>query len=430
MRRTVALACALALLGGGLAADVASAAPHHNRNLTIAATPDPVVAGKTVLIYGRLLGAGNAGQTVILFHHIVGSPRPYTPVARTTTDMSGYYEFIRPDGLVYTNRDWFVRGPVGTHSRTVRERVIPLVSIDASTTSTDTTHPIVFSGHVTPNHRFEQAVLQQQIGSSDDWRTLRSTTLDPGSNYFVAYRWRRPGVHDVRVLFRGDARNLRAASDVVTVTIEQAQVPGFTIESSSPIVDFGGGVTVSGVLDRPGTATPDQNTIVQLWGRTAGQRKFTVLADTTTGSDGSYSFTQSGLASNTTYYVATMRLPHTARRRSALLYQGVRDAVSLRASSPTASSGQTVTFSGSVLPDKAGHVVYLQTLGGDGDWHTVALAIVASDSTFQFTWTAGSPGTDSFRARITSDAGNVGSASPPVSVSVTAPAASTLPAAS
>lgn len=428
--RALVLACALAMLGSLAAADLASAAPHNNRNLTIAAAPDPVPAGNSVLIYGRLLGPNSAGQTVRLFHHLVGSPRPFTPVARTTTDASGYYEFDRPPGMVYTNRAWFVRGPIGSHSRTIRERVIPQVSISASTVTTDTGHAIVFSGHVLPNHRFERVFLQQQVGANDDWRTLRSTTLGPRSNYFVGYRWRRPGIHDVRVVFRGDARNLPAPSDVLTVTIEQAQIPGFTIHTSSPIVDSGGAVTLTGKLDQPGTSTAEPATIVQLWGKTADQRRFAVLADTTTATDGSYSFTQSGLTTNAVYYVATMRLPHTRRRHTALLYQGVRDVVNMQAGSHSAESGQSVTFSGTVLPDKAGHVVYLQTLGSDGDWHNVELGVVTNASTFQFTWTAGSPGSQTFRARITSDRENVGSASSPVSVNVGAPPASSLPQAS
>jgi hypothetical protein len=272
--------------------------------------------------------------------------------------------------------------------------------------------------------------LQQQNESSDDWTTLRSTFLSAGSDYTFAYRWRRPGVHDVRVMFRGDARNLRGASDSLTVNVEQAQVPGFTILSSSPIVSSGGMASISGKLDQPGTSNPEPNTLVQLWGRTPDQPRFAVLGDATTGSDGSYSFTQAGLTTNRVYYVATMPLPHTKRQHTALLYQGVQDLVTMQASTSAASTAQTVTFSGTVLPDKTGHLIYLQKLGKDGDWHTIALAIVGHGSTFQFTWTVGSPDTYSFRARVPSDENNVGGASAPVTVIATAPAATTLPPAS
>jgi hypothetical protein len=426
--RACVLACALAMLGSFAAAGLASAAPHHNRGLTIAVTPNPVSAGDAVVIYGRLLGPGSGSEPISLYHYVIGSGQGYTVISRTFTNSAGYYEFIRPDGLVYTNRNWFVRGPDGSHSRTVHEHVIPLVSIAASTTNTDTNHPVVFTGHVIPSHRFEQVFLQQRIGMSDDWRTLRSTTLDPSSDYFVAYRWRRPGVHDVRALFRGDARNARGASDFVTVEIQQAQVPGFTINTTDPIVPSGGSVTISGTLDQPSTTTPvTQNTIVQLWGRTPDQPHFTVLGDTITGSSGGYSFNQPNLTTNMIYFVATMPVAHSPRRHTALLYQGVQDVVTTQVSPSSASTGQTVTFTGTVQPDKAGRVIYLQKLGKDGDWHTVQNGIVAPDSTFQFTYVLGSPASYSFRARITSDENNIGSASPPVTVTATTPSPSSLP---
>jgi hypothetical protein len=230
-------------------------------------------------------------------------------------------------------------------------------------------------------------------------------------------------------VFRSDDRNLRGVSDPVTVDIQQAQVPGFTISSSAPITDEGTTVMISGVLDQPGTTTPEPNTVVQLWGRSARQHRFVVLADGTTGSDGSYSFNQSA-TTNTVYYVATIRLGHEKPRHTALLYQGVRDVVMMQSSAPSATTGQTVTFSGTVMPDKAGHSIYLQKLGRDGDWHTVKIGTVRHDSTFRFAWVIGSPGTHTFRARITSDGVNVGSHSEPVSITATLPPASSLPPAS
>jgi hypothetical protein len=419
------MACGLTALGS-VASGPASAAPRHNHHLTIAASPNPVSAGEGVLIYGRLLGADSAGQTIRLYHHLVGSGRGYSLVGTTTTNPSGFYEFPRAEGVVYTNRNWFVRGPASAHSRTVHERAVALVSISNSSDSTDTANPIVFTGHVTPNHPFERVFLQQQVGSSDEWRTLRSGRLDAASNYAIPYRWRRPDVHDVRVVFRGDARNLRGASDPVTVNIEQAQVPGFTISSSSPIVGYGGSVTISGTLDQPASSAPEANTVVQLWGRHPGQA-FTVLADGTTNSAGGYSFSQSGLTTNTVYYVATMRLAHTPRRHTAHLYQGVRDMVDMQASSSTAFVGQTVTFTGTVLPDKTGHPVVLQKLTKDGDWDTVRVTFVRFGSTFQFHWRPGSPGPHTFRARIMSDGVNVGSASPRVTVTAITPPVASLP---
>jgi hypothetical protein len=421
--RVCVLACALTVLGSLVATGLSSAAPRHNHHLTIAATPNPVATGEGVLIYGRLFGADSGSQTITLYQRVIGSGQGYQPAGTASTNPQGYYE-LNEQG-VDTNRDWFVRGPTGSHSRTVHERVIPLLSINASSNSTDTNHPVTFTGHVTPNHPFERVFLQQRQARGDDWRTLRGGFLDANSNYTIAYRWARPGVHDVRVLFRRDARNVRGASDVVTVNIEQAQVPGFTINSSAPIVDSGGSVTISGSL--AGTTSPQ---LVQLWGRHPDQGRFVVIQDGSTDSSGNYSFTQSNLTTNTAYLVTTMRMPHTPRRHTAVLYEGVRDIVTMQANTTSATTDQTVTFSGTVSPNKAGHVIYLQKQGKDGEFHTVEIVTVRSDSTFQFAWILGSPGTHVFRARIPSDERNIGAVSPPVSLTATAPPASTLPPAS
>jgi hypothetical protein len=425
--RLAMLASALIALGGVAIPSVVSAAPRHNHHLTIAASPNPILAGEGVVIYGQLKGSDNAGQVIRLYHHVADSGRGYTLIGSTITNSAGFYEFTREENVVETNRSWFVRGPDGSHSRTVYERVAPLVSIAANSTTTDTNHKVVFTGQVTPNHAFERVYLQQQQGSGDDWHTLTSTQLGPGSHYAIAYRFRVPGVRDLRVLFRGDARNIRGASDPVTVEVEQAQARGFTINSSKPIAPAGSSVTISGVLDQPGTTTGEPNTPVELWGRTADQRKYTLLASGNTGQDGSYSFTQSSLTNNTNYFVSTVPTKGVKRRRTAVLFQGVQDVLTLQASSPTVQVGQSVTFSGTVSPVKADHVVYLQRQGKDGDWHTVQVQVTQSDGSYQFNYTFGAPGPFKFRARMFHDEHNVGGASPSVDVTATLPPPSSLP---
>lgn len=426
--RACALACALTVLGSLAASGLASAAPRYNHHLTIAAVPREIIAGEGVVIYGRLLGPNNGGQTVRLYHHVDGSGFGFTPIGRTKTDPSGYYEFLRPTGIVYTNRDWFVRGPAGAHSRTVRERVQALLSVNSSSSSTDTAHPVVLSGHLTPNHAYEPVFLQKQ-NASGGWSTVASGFTDAGSDYTIVHRFRVPAAYSLRVLFRGDARNVRSFSDTVNTIVDQAQVPGFTIMSASPIVSDGGSTTISGVLDQSGTSTPEPDIVVQLWGRHADQ-PFTVLADTTTGQNGSYAFSQSNLSANTVYYVATMRLPHSPRRHTARLFEGVQDVVAMQSSTSSTPTGQSVTFTGTVLPDKAGHLVYLQKLGKDGRFHMVEIGLVRSDSTFQFPYVIGSPGAYTFRARVTGDENNIGGASVPVNVTATTPAAASLTGAS
>lgn len=425
--RFAVLAAALAACSLLTVPNPVSAAPRHNHHLTISSTPNPINSGDGVLVYGQLRGTDIPGQTITLYQRVIGSGGGYTAAGSTTTNSFGFYEFTEPAGAVLSNTDWFVRGPDASHSRTVHERVAALVSLNASTTSTDTAHPITFTETVTPNHAGGRVFLQEQRGSSDDWQTLKKGRLDGNSSYSIAYRWRRQGERDVRVVFRSDVRNLAGASDPVTVDVQQAQVPGSTSNSSSPLTDAGSSVTIYGVLDQPGTSSPEPNTVVQLWGRTAHQRHFVVLADGMTGANGSYSFGQPALSTNTVYFVATMRLGRHEPRRTALLYQGVRDVLTIQSSTSSAATGQVVRFTGTVMPDKAGHSIYLQELGKDGDWHTVEAGTVRHDSTYAFGWVLGSPGTHVFRARITSDGANVGSHSAPVTITATAPPASSLP---
>ncbi len=422
--RITVLACALAALASAAAPSIAGAGPLHNRGLTIHAVPQHIIAGEAVLIFGQLKGPDHANQVVTLYHRI--NPNPgFTVIGSTRTNANGQYEFTRQEGIVDTNREWFVRGPGTTHSRTVHERVDALVSLAASAPSGLTRHPIVFSGHVTPDHSGGIVALQVQKGSTDDWRTIKTARIGAGSNYTISNAWRVPGAYDVRVKFRGDARNTPAVSDITSVVIEQTEVPGFTINTSDPIVQNGQAVTISGVLDSPGSTTGEPNTSVSLFARVPGSNgPYRELTTTMTATDGSYSFPNVASSTNELYLVRTTFAP---RRHTAVLFEGVQDVVTMSSSSSTSTVDGHIVFTGSVSPDKAGHAIYLQRLGKDGDWHTVEVRFVNSASTFQFGWTFGTAGTKEFRARITGGPANVGGASAPVTIVVSQPPLSTLP---
>jgi hypothetical protein len=281
----------------------------------------------------------------------------------------------------------------------------------------------MFIGRVTPNHGGERVFLEEKKLTSDEWHTLKRASLTSASTYAIAYRWRVPGERDVRVVFPGDSRNLRGESDTVSVTVNQAQVSGFTINSSDPIIADGNSVRIFGVLDQPGTTTPATGISVTLWGRNADQPRFRPIATTSTLGDGSYSFTQTPTV-NERYRVRTTFPP---ARHTAVLFQGVKDVVTLMTGSANPLVGQRVTLTGSVSPDKAGHLIYLQILGADGDWHRMAVTHVSSASLFRFVVRFGTPGSKMLRARIFSDEHNIGGASPAVTETVTLPPVSTLP---
>jgi hypothetical protein len=394
----------------------ASAHPHHNKGLTIAALPNPIISGDGVTIYGRLLGPDNVGQTIYLYHRIAGAPG-FTIIQKTTTTTGGEYEFLRADGIVTTNRSWFVRGPNGTHSRTIHEYVAALVTLSSTSASTTTGQPVILSGTVSPLHQGEPVRIQEQDSlAGNGWRTIAVTRTNAASAFSVVKRWGIAGDYTLRAVFPRDPRNITGVSDEVAVAVQQTQNPTFTINTSNPIIADGSPVTISGVLYKAGSSTTPYATPteVTLYGKTAADPTFEALATTATGTGGAYSFVQTP-DHNTVYKVETTLLP---KRVTANLYEGVQDVVTLSSNSPTANVGGTVTLSGGVTPDHTGHLIYLQQETANGDWQNVAQGVVTTGSRFSFSYTFGQAGTFNLRARIYGGPENVGGASAPVTITV------------
>jgi hypothetical protein len=402
---------------------IAGAAPIHNRALTIHATPNHVIAGEPVLIFGRLQGRHDADQEITLYHRINPATQ-FTVISRTRTNAEGQYDFPRAEGIVESNRSWFVRGPVFTHSQTIHERVAAEVTINASAVSGTTLHPITFTGQVTPDHTGSRVALQVQSGDANTWRTVKISRVATGSNYSIDYAWRTAGSRNVRVAFIGDARNTAAQSDPTTVIIQQRQAPYFTIQSSDPIVTNGSPATITGTLYQPHTSTVAPNVEVGLYGKVPGSGPATLAQTTTTSANGTYSFTVEG-DTNELYQARTTSA--SPAQATAALFQGVQDTVTMTTTSATSTVGGTVTFSGTVAPSKPGHVVYLEKFGSDGSWHIVETSTISASSTFAFNWTFGTSGTKQFRARVVGGSVNVGGASPAVSETVALPPVSQLP---
>lgn len=422
----------LAMLVAAALPAVGSAAPKHNHGLTISATPNPIVTGDQVLIYGQLNLKHPAGRLIVLFHRINPASH-FSPIQATHTDALGFYEFHRADGVVTTNRNWYVLGPNGSHSRTVHELVSAEVTLAASSATGDTNHKLTFTGHVSPNHAGERVVLQAQVGPhGDDWRDVASGKLGRGSNFSISHRFLQPGERDLRILFRGDARNTRSVSDPVTVTIQQTENRTFTINTSAQNISEGSSVTLSGVLYAKGsTSTPAGAQAVQLWGHDANS-PYKLLATTTTDAmNGAYSFAPQFPVHNEVYQARTVSSTTAPKvRLSAQVFEGVKDVVSIAVNPAAANVGQKVIFTGTVSPSKVGHVIYLQRLGADHDWHTVKESHVSTGSVYSISWTLGYPGVKQFRTLVPGGDFNSSGASPAVSITATLPAVQSLPSAS
>lgn len=401
--------------------------PHHNRGLTIRVTENPIVDGDSILIYGRTTGNTNAGQQVNLYHHIAGSQRGYTIVQRTTTLTGGFYEFIRPAGVVDSNRSFFVTTdatPLGRdHSRTVFERVHARVTINAPTTAF-TNQNVAIVGQVAPNHASERVLLERQIGGArNDFRVVGTTRLDASSNYRFVERSRIARDYTLRVVFPGDRRNLAGVSDEVSIAVSQNQNPAFTLNASANPITVGQGDMLTGTLAASATQS-NSNVAVTLFQRAFNSRVFTVAQNGTTDASGNYTFTVQP-ANNTVYSVRTASGQHTRQ-----LFLGVRDSVTITPSSTTSTVAGSVTFTGTVAPTKVGHSIELQRQGPDGDYFTVATSRLGSTSSYSFTRTFGTPGMKVYRVRETGGPDNEGGVSPSLTITVSPPTLSSLPAAS
>jgi hypothetical protein len=430
------------------AAALARKHPGGRCRISINVAPPKITAGDPVVIFGRLTcrpGGREADQIVKLYHHLTGTGLPgFTYVQSVRTDANGFYEFGRADGVVETNRAWYVRSH-GAQSASKRIRVAALVHLSGPAEGTQlltgVANKVTFTGTVSPADVGARVILQRQNAiTGDEWRRIDIGTVQPGGSFTIVHAFRFPGDANIRVLVRSQGRDIPSESDdVLEYDISQAQNPALTIVASADPILFGGSVTITGVL--AGMAVPGRP--VTLLARTAGQ-PFTAVAQASTDASGNYSFPAQAPTNSTFYRVvspspsacapaAPGKICDTLRYvrpvKSAVLYEGVRDVLSAQASPTTVQAGQQVTFVGSVAPNHAGHVIYLERQDASGQgFHVVQVATVNPDSTYAIAHTVYDAGTKVFRVYIPGGPENLGAASQPFTIQVTpAPAAALTP---
>lgn len=269
-------------------------------------------------------------------------------------------------------------------------RIAATVSLDQPSGDLTTATPIAFTGTVAPADAGHRILLQRQAGLlGDRWVPIDGGFVSADGSYSIVHRFRVPGDRTLRTLLLPNRRTLRSPSAPISITVQQLQVAGFTIGSSAQPIDFGQSVTISGTL------TGGADTSVTLFAREEWRGRLHAIATGTTDATGAYSFTQSP-PRNTVYQV---RVTSDLRQRTARLFQGVRDVVSLAASTDTATVGDVVTFSGTVQPNKSGHAILLLRLDG-GVWRTVAVARVGDGSTYSIPFTLAAAGAAQYRILI------------------------------
>lgn len=271
-----------------------------------------------------------------------------------------------------------------------RPRVAATVSLDQPSGELTTATAIAFTGKVSPANAGHRILLQRQKAlAGDRWVAVDGGFVRADGSYAIVHRFRVPGDRTLRTLLLPNRRTLRSPSSPISIAVQQLQVAGFSIASSSQPIDFGESVTISGTL------TGGAGTSVTLFARDEWRGRLRPLATGTTDATGAYAFVQSP-PRNTVYQV---RVTSDPQRRTARLFQGVRDVVSISASAATATVGDVVTFSGTVQPSKVGHVILLQRLDG-GVWRNVAVARVGAGSSYAIPFTLAAAGAAQYRTLV------------------------------
>jgi hypothetical protein len=428
--RFLRLIPAVAALTGALAIAPPSASafkhpsPLGRCRVSINVAPRVIVANDPITIWGRLSclrAAGAADKTVKLFEHVRGTPG-LAYVQSVTTDVNGFYEIEKAGGDVTTNRFFLVRahGAQSARREVLVEAEVNLAGpAEGTQLYTGHANAVTFNGTVDPADAGARVILQRQNAlTGNEWHAIDRGVVQSDGTFSITHAFRYPGDADIRVLVRSGAINIPSRSNVLTYEISQAQNPALTIDSSTDPITFGQSTTISGTL----AGTDKQSQQVTLYARTTGQR-YAPIAQTTTNTEGAYSFGPESPGSSTFYRVAS------AGERSAALYEGVRYLLTAQVSQTQVPADTPVTFSGAVAPGHAGGIVYLERKDAKASgYHVIQVATIGENSTYTIEHRFYDAGTKTVRIFVPGDPMNAAAASEPFVIEVTpAPIATLAP---
>jgi hypothetical protein len=409
------LAPAIASAAGGHGSHRIRHASAGSCRATLNVAPRLITAGESVVAYGRLscaTAAEEEKQTVTLYEGYA----PGDTVAGTgTTEAKGFYK-IETAPLTSSGRFHVVAGT--TESRSKPVKVAAQVTLTGPAEASQLLAGIraggrsrvTFTGTVSPAEAGARIVLQRQNASTgNEWHRIEFGRVGAGGSFTITHRFVVPGDANIRVLIRGLQRNVSSPSNVLTYAISQAQNPALTLDASADPILYGQSVTFAG------TAAADPNATVTLLAHTAHQGDFAPVAQVKTNGSGDYQFPAQSPVYSTFYEVQGNGVS------SAVLYEDVGDALTAGVvPGTTIQAGQTLTFAGSVSPDHAGHVIYLERENAAGtNFHVVEVSTLSAGSTYSIAHTIYTTGKSVFRVRIPGDPQNGGAVSQPFTIQVT-----------
>jgi hypothetical protein len=431
---SVMVAAAAVLVTAPTGALASPKLPKHRGNasptgcrLSESADPHIVNSGDSVVLTGLLNcpGGGPSGQSVTVFERIAGVPGGFKNIGTTATAAGGSYSFT--PAPVITDSTFYTRA-ARARSANHTVRVAPQVTVatspplpEGSQLFTGPAHKVTFKGSVNPIDRGAEVVLQRETGgSSEEWGTIqRHNFVKADGSFEIVHTFVVPGDANLRVVVRPHGMfDARGVSNTLTYEISQTQNPNLTLEPSADPVNFGAPLTLKGIVK----AGPGQKVI--LMARSFGSPS-SKIGETTSGAGGAFEFKIASEEKNTSYRALSGTVG------SAILFEGVKWVIdSAAVSSTKVTSGQEVTFSGTVSPDRVGHFVYLERRNASGvGYHVVDLGTVSFSGptigTFAIKYPVIGSGMQEYRIHIAGDPINQATSSTAFVLEVT-PALSTL----
>jgi len=415
-----ALAAASTLLA--LAPTAASAARHpkaqaHRHSgqagcrISTFAEPHLVTSGESVQVFGQLIctpATSTAGQTVTVYERSAGGGG-FQVIGTSTTGANGFYSIVPP--AITTDSAFYSRA-LGARSANRKVKVAPQVTIneppEGSQFHTGVHHHVTFTGTVNPADEGAELILQRENATSnEEWHAIQRGIVGPGGSITIIHTFGVPGDANLRVVIRPHGKfTVRGVSSPRSYQISQAENPKLTINSLTDPIGFGASTTISGTLAN------GANQKVTLISRPRGGT-FTKAGEATTNGNGEYSFTVSPQPS--TFYRV-----NGAGISSAVLFEGVKYVLTASVSATTIQSGQPLTFSGTVAPDRVGHAVYLERENAfGGGFHVVDVGSVTSSGTYSIVHYMFGSGKQVYRVKVPGDPENQGTSSSPFSIEVT-----------
>ncbi len=173
------------------------------------AAPEPVVA--TGQLTCSRPGVAS-GQTVKLYEHAFGA-HGYAIVQTTPTNASGEFR-ITEEGV--TSNSIFMVHARGAQSQRLRVQVALQVNLNSPPSGTKLTSgsKVTFSGTINPTGDSARAFLQEEVGTSNTWKTVSSAqTVSSAGAFSIEHTFATPGTVHVRVQVFNKGRNVAGQSN-------------------------------------------------------------------------------------------------------------------------------------------------------------------------------------------------------------------------